>query len=100
MISLEVIRVQDKITWISSKQEAKYWWDELENFQLECWEVIKKECSLKDLREFLKQVDELTKDYDLSYVLQALVGATMIKRFLWSVYNELDLGRVDRKVVE
>lgn len=92
--------MRDKITWISSKHEAKYWWDELENFQLECWEVVKKECSLEDLKEFIKQVDKLTKDYDLSYVLQALVGATMIKRFLWSVYNELGLGKVDRRVVE
>ena len=92
--------MRDKITWISSKQEAKYWWDELENFQLECWEVVKKECSLEDLKEFIEQVDKLTKDYDLSYVLQALVGATMIKRFLWSVYNELGLGKVDRRVVE
>lgn len=92
--------MRDKITWISSKQEAKYWWDELENFQLECWDVVKKECSLEDLKEFIEQVDELTKDYNLSYVLQALVGATMIKRFLWSVYNELGLGKVDRRVVE
>ena len=92
--------MRDKITWISSKQEAKYWWDELENFQLECWEVVKKECSLEDLKEFIEQVDKLTKDYDLSYVLQALVGATMIKRFLWSVYNELGLGKVDRRVVK
>ena len=92
--------MRDKITWISSKQEAKYWWDELENFQLECWEVVKNECSLEELGEIFKRVDRITNSYNMSYVLQALVGATLIKRFLWSVYRDLKLNKVDKEVVE
>ena len=84
-----VVRKSEEISWLSSEHEAKYWWDELENFQIECWETIKDNCSLETLREFTIKVDELTVKYGLDFTAQAIIGAALIKRFIHSRYSTI-----------
>jgi len=70
--------------------EAKYWYDELGNFIEECWEVVKDMYDLEILREFVREVDELTRKYKFGNTVQAMLGAAMIRRFLHARYPEID----------
>ena len=90
----EVVRVavrkSEEISWLSSEHEAKYWWDELENFQIECYREIKKSMSLEKLREIFLKIDDFLFLNNVDLIVQAVIGAAMIKRFIHSRYPKIE----------
>jgi len=85
-----MINTAHYISWLKSKMEAKYWYDELGNFIEECWYVVKDMYDKETLKKFIQEVDELTKKYEFGNTIQAMLGAAMIRRFLHSRYPEID----------
>lgn len=87
MTFLEVIKVAkprvSNISWVSNEHEAKYWWEELEQFILECWDTVNDIYDIEHLRKFVMEVDELTYKYNLGLIAQAMIGATLIRRFIF-----------------
>jgi len=82
--------MSEEISWLSSEHEARYWWDELENFQIECWREIKKSVSLEELREIFLKVDDFLLVNNVELTVQAVIGAALIKRFIHSRYPKIE----------
>lgn len=81
------------VDWVSSEHEAKYWYTELEVFAEQCWQVVKDLYDLDKIRELFKDIDELLRKHKVGCVTEAMVGATMIRRFLFYVYPDIDIEK-------
>jgi len=78
------------IEWIKNKHTAEYWYYELETFLEQCWEVIRGMYNEDSFRDFLLDVDKLIRKYKFGGIAEAMLGATMIRRFLWVKFPEID----------
>jgi len=82
------------ISWVKNKIEAEYWYQELLNFIQECHEAVADLYNPDEFKEFLREVDEMIqRRFKFGSVAQAMLGAVMIRRFLFECHPEIDVSK-------
>lgn len=78
------------VSWLSSRNEAKYWYDELGQLTRECWEVIESIYKDEELIDLLKKVDKMIRERELGAIGLIMVGAVMMRMGIFEVYSDVD----------